>query len=47
LVSALPNDRGGRFRSNADPAALVDKDAFGGNSPDDILCGQNGRHLSG
>jgi len=45
LLSILMHNRGGRFQSNADPAALVDKGALGGNSPDDILCGQNGRHL--
>jgi hypothetical protein len=44
LVSELSHDRGGRFESNADGAALIDKGTLGGNAPDDILGGQYRRH---
>jgi len=44
LLAILPHDRGGRLQPNADGAALVDKGAFGGDPPDDILGGQHRRH---
>jgi hypothetical protein len=31
-VETLPHDRGGRFQSNADRAALIDKGTLGGNA---------------
>jgi len=37
IVSILPYDRRCRLKSNRDTAALVDKGALGGNSPNDIL----------
>jgi hypothetical protein len=36
LLAVLPHDRGDRFQSNPDGAALVDKGALGGDPPDDI-----------
>jgi hypothetical protein len=41
----VPHDRDRRLQADADAAALIDKGAFGGNSPDDILGGQYARHL--
>jgi hypothetical protein len=38
--------RGRRFEADADAAALVDKGALGGNSPDDILGGQYRGHFA-
>jgi hypothetical protein len=45
LLAVLPHDRCGRFKPNADAAALVDKGALGGNAPDDILGGHYRCHL--
>jgi hypothetical protein len=46
LVSVLPHDRGGRFQPNTYGAALIDKGTLGGDAPDDILGGQDRRHLA-
>jgi hypothetical protein len=46
LLAILPHDRGGRPQPDSDAAALVDKGALGGNSPDDILGGQYRRHFA-
>jgi hypothetical protein len=46
LVAALPHDRCGRFKPNADSATLVDISALGGNSTDDILGGQYRSHVA-
>src|ERR1700730_11970 len=46
LVAVLPHDRCGRFKPNADAAALVDISALGGNSTDDILGGQYRCHVA-
>jgi hypothetical protein len=46
LLSILTHNCGGRFQSNADPTALVDKGALVSNSPDDVLWGQNRRHAN-
>ncbi|HEY1888413.1 MAG TPA: hypothetical protein VGG86_20580 [Roseiarcus sp.] len=45
MLSVLSYDRGGRLQPNADPAELVVIGALGRNSPEDILGGQNRRHL--
>jgi hypothetical protein len=45
LLPIPPHDRGRRLQPNAYAAALVDKGALGGNSPDDILGGQYQCHL--
>jgi hypothetical protein len=37
LLSVLSHDRGCRLQPNADAAALIDKGAFGGYAPDNIL----------
>jgi hypothetical protein len=47
LLTVLPHYRGRRLQPNADTAALVDKGALGGYSPDDILRSQYPRHLCG
>jgi hypothetical protein len=44
LLAVLPQDRCGRFKPNADAAALVEISALGGYSTDDILGGQYRRH---
>ena len=44
LAYALPHDRCGRFKPNADAAALVDISALGGNSTDDIRTASNFGH---
>jgi len=46
LLAVLPHDRCGRFKPNADAAALVDISALGGNSTDDILGGQYRCHVA-
>jgi hypothetical protein len=46
LLTVLPHDRCGRFKPNADAAALVDISALGGNSTDDILGGQCRCHVA-
>jgi hypothetical protein len=45
LLAVLPHDRCGRFKPNADAAALVDVSALSGNSTDDILSGQYRCHI--
>jgi hypothetical protein len=47
LLTVLPHYRGRRLQPNANTAALVDKGALGGYSPDDILRSQYPRHLAG
>jgi hypothetical protein len=44
LLAVLAHDRRCGLQANADGAALVDEGAFGGNSFDNILGGQNRRH---
>ena len=46
MLAVLPHDRCGRFKPNADAAALVDISALGGNSTDDILGGQYRCHVA-
>jgi hypothetical protein len=46
LLAVLPHDRCGRFKLNADAAALVDISALGGNSTDDVLGGQYRCHIA-
>ena len=46
LLAVLPHDRCGRFKPDADTAALVEISALGGNSTDDILGGQYRCHLA-
>jgi hypothetical protein len=46
LLAVLPHDRCGRFKPNADAAALVDVSALSGNSTDDILSGQYRCHVA-
>jgi hypothetical protein len=46
LLAVLPHDRCGRFKPNADAAALVDVSALSGNSTDDILSGQYRCHIA-
>jgi hypothetical protein len=46
IARRMPHDRCGRFKPNADAAALVDISALGGNSTDDILGGQYRRHVA-
>jgi len=46
LLTVLPHYRGRRPQPNANTAALVDKGALGGYSPDDILRSQYPRHLA-
>jgi hypothetical protein len=45
LLAVLPHDRCGRFKPNADAAALIDISALGGNSTDDVLGGQYRCHV--
>jgi len=45
LLSILAHNRSGRLKADTDGAALVDKSALGGNSPDNIFRGQNRCHL--
>ena len=46
MLAVLPHDRCGRFKPNADAAALVDISALGGDSTDDILGGQYRCHVA-
>ena len=46
LVAVLPHDRCGRFKPNADAAALIDVSALGGYSTDDVLRGQYRCHVA-
>jgi len=46
IAHVLPHYRGRRLQPNANTAALVDKGALGGYSPDDILRSQYPRHLA-
>jgi hypothetical protein len=46
LLTILPHDRDRRLQLDPDAAALINKGALGGNSPDDILGSQYRRHLA-
>jgi hypothetical protein len=46
LPSVLPYDRCGRFKPNADAAALIDISALGGDSTDGVLGGQYRCHVA-
>ena len=46
IARRMPHDRCGRFKPNADAAALVDISALGGYSTDDILGGQYRCHVA-
>ena len=46
MLGVLPHDRCGRFKPNADAAALVEISALGGNSTDDILGVQYRSHVA-
>jgi hypothetical protein len=45
LLAVLTHDGGRRRQSNSGLAVLIDEEAFGGNAPDDILCGQSERDI--
>ena len=46
MLAVLPHDRCGRFKPDADAAALIDISALGGNSTDDVLGGQYRCHVA-
>jgi hypothetical protein len=46
LLSVLPYDRSCRFEADADATPVINIGTLDGDAPDDILGGQNRRHLS-
>jgi hypothetical protein len=45
LLAILSHDRGRRFEANAEATPVINIGALGGDAPNDILGGQNWRHL--